>query len=205
MPDFSLEEQAGGIVCGLDEVGRGPLAGPVVAAAVVIPQDMRSLSFVSELRDSKKLSEKKRAELAEKIRDHCFWAIAEASPQQIDEMNILQASLWAMAQALERLPCSVDHALVDGNRLPRLSCTATPVVKGDDRSRSIAAASILAKVHRDTHMKQLAALCPHYGWERNMGYPTKEHREALLTHGITPYHRQSFAPVQAVSKVILAA
>lgn len=195
-PDFSLEQKIEGPVCGLDEVGRGPLAGPVVAACVVIPEELHALPFVAEIQDSKKLSEKKLTELDELIREHFIWGMAEASPIQIDEMNILQASLYAMEQALAKADTEVTHALVDGNHLPKnLPCPATAVIKGDSKSVSIAAASILAKVKRDTIMKELSQEHPYYGWERNVGYPTPEHLSAIDVHGITPHHRRRFAPV----------
>lgn len=196
-PDFLLEDQIGGIVCGIDEVGRGPLAGPVVAACVIIPQDQRAFDFVSDIRDSKKLSFKKLEYLYDKITTHFSFAIAEVSVQEIDEINILQASLRAMALAQEKLG-QVDHALVDGNKLPKLPCPATAVVKGDAKSVSIAAAAIVAKVHRDRLMTRLAIEYTHYGWERNAGYPSPEHLSALSRYGITPHHRRSFAPVRRI-------
>jgi ribonuclease HII len=212
-PDFSLEDQYTGIICGIDEVGRGPLAGPVVAACVIIPRDQRHHDFISEIRDSKKLSFKKLHDLNDKITHHFPHAIAEISPAEIDDINILQASLKAMAyHALlsSRTKRSFGEifniadpshvygmtALVDGNRAPKLPCPVTTVVKGDSKSVSIAAASIIAKVYRDRLMTRLALEYPHYGWERNVGYPAPEHLRALQTHGITPHHRKSFAPVR---------
>lgn len=197
MPDFSIENQCDGIICGVDEVGRGPLAGPVVAAAVIIPNDLRQLDFIPEIGDSKKLSVKKREYLYGKIIDNFPYAIAEISPEEIDQINILQASLKAMKIACGELP-HIDHALVDGNKAPVFDCRVTTVVKGDSKSISIAAASIIAKVHRDRIMNGLHERYPHYGWSQNAGYPTKQHREALLTHGITIHHRKSFAPVRNV-------
>lgn len=194
MPDFSLEDQYEGIVCGVDEVGRGPLAGPVVAACVVIPKEMRFLDFIALIDDSKKLNEKKRDFLFDQITEHFPYAIYEISPKEIDEINILQASLRAMELAFEDLSY-IDHALVDGNKAPNLSCSVTTVVKGDTKSVSIAAASIIAKVHRDRIMSELAKDHPHYGWDRNSGYPTEQHRTALKQYGITPHHRRSFRPV----------
>lgn len=198
MPDFSFEDEHGGIVCGADEVGRGPLAGPVVAAAVIIPHDIREMGFVSELTDSKKLSAKKRQELSALIHEHCHISIAELSPKDIDRINIFQASLEAMKHAIETLSgITPDHALIDGKHCPKdLSCSSQAVIKGDLKSISIAAASIIAKVKRDHIMKDLAQMHPHYGWERNSGYPTKEHREAIDKHGVTEFHRISFAPVR---------
>lgn len=197
MPDFSIEDQYDGIVCGLDEVGRGPLAGPVVAAAVIIPPEKRDLEFVKSLNDSKKISEKKRDMLYEEITAHCPHVITEISPREIDELNILQASLKAMKDAHDQLE-HVDVALVDGNKAPALSSQTVTVVKGDSKSNTIAAASIIAKVYRDRIMKALHDEFPHYGWDSNAGYPTKAHREALLIYGITDHHRKSFAPVRSI-------
>ncbi|MGH1403154.1 MAG: ribonuclease HII [Alphaproteobacteria bacterium] len=196
MADFSIEDQYDGIVCGLDEVGRGPLAGPVVAACVIIPKEKRQLGFISELQDSKKLSEKKRVGLYDEITTHFPYSIAEISPQEIDEINILQASLKAMKQAHDHFN-DIEYALIDGNKAPEnLSSHSITVVKGDSKSKTIAAASIIAKVHRDTLMHKLDIEFPHYGWVKNAGYPTAQHREAIAKHGITPHHRRSFAPVR---------
>ncbi len=196
MPDFELEQSFDGPVCGLDEVGRGPLAGPVTAACVYIPEDAYTLPFVSDIRDSKKLSYKKLEELYALITEHFEWAVAEKSPEQIDAINILQASLQSMSDALNMMSTSFVHALVDGNKLPDLPCSATAVVKGDGKSVSIAAASIVAKVTRDRLMRQLHEQHPHYGWNTNVGYPSKVHLEGIDTHGITKHHRKSFAPVR---------
>lgn len=197
MPDFSLEQSIAGKVCGLDEVGRGPLAGPVVAACVYVPEECYGLPFIAEIEDSKKLSKKKLTELYDLIAEHFTFSIQETSPEKIDEINILQASLAAMSQSLEALGMQMNHALVDGNRLPaNLSCAATPVVKGDNISTSIAAASIMAKVHRDRLMQKLAEEHPHYGWESNAGYPSPQHLAGIEAHGITAHHRKSFAPVR---------
>lgn len=194
-PDFFHEDQHDGIVCGLDEVGRGPLAGAVVAACVVIPRSFRNLDFISEIRDSKKLSFKKLEYLYDCITEHFPYSIAEISPQKIDEINILQASLKAMKTACEMVG-GIDHALVDGNKLPNLPCSATAIVKGDAKSVSIASASIVAKVHRDRLMTRLAVEYPYYGWESNVGYPTAAHLAAIEKHGITPHHRKTFSPVR---------
>jgi len=200
VPDFLLEEQYEGAVCGLDEVGRGPLAGPVVAACVYIPENMRRCSFIADIQDSKKLSEKKLAALYASITENFIWATAEQSPEEIDNINILQASLKAMALAMKEVVVNdgiiFDHALVDGNKLPELPCPATTVVKGDSKSVSIAAASIVAKVTRDRFMKDLHDLHPHYGWNTNVGYPTKVHLAGIEAHGITSHHRKSFGPVR---------
>lgn len=198
MADFSYEDQYDGDVCGLDEVGRGPLAGPVVAACVVIPKDMRAFDFVDEIKDSKKLSLRRREYLYEKIIEHFPHHIAEVQPDEIDRINILQASLKAMRLAHEALGVK-GLALVDGNKDPDLNAEKTmTIVKGDQKSKSIAAASILAKVYRDRIMAELDKKHPHYGWSKNAGYPTKAHREALLGYGVTDYHRRSFGPVKKI-------
>lgn len=194
-PDFTIEDSHEGVICGIDEVGRGPLAGCVVAACVIIPIEMRSLSFVPEIRDSKKLSHTKLITLYQAITENFSYAIAEISPQEIDRINILQASLEAMRRAAANVG-NYDHALVDGNKAPALTRSCTTVVRGDAKSVSIAAASIVAKVHRDLIMTRLAIEYPHYGWEKNVGYPTAQHLEAITKHGITPHHRRSFAPVR---------
>ncbi len=196
MPNFSLEQEFDGPVCGLDEVGRGPLAGPVVAACVYIPKDAYTLPFVPKIRDSKKLSTKKLEALYTEITAHFVWATGEKSPAEIDKINILQASLQAMAQAMHATGEAYVHALVDGNKLPTLPCPATAVVKGDSKSVSIAAASIVAKVTRDRMMRALHEEHPHYSWNSNVGYPSKAHLTGIDTHGITPHHRKSFAPVR---------
>lgn len=198
MPDFSLENQYDGKVIGIDEVGRGPLAGPVVAASVYIPDDIRQHSFVSDITDSKKLSKPKLKILNSLIHEYCIVSIAEVSPEKIDELNILQASLLAMQQSCKSIDnIDIKYALIDGNKIPKdMPCAAQYVVKGDSISKSIAAASIAAKHYRDSIMEQLATKHPHYGWERNVGYPTPEHRAAIEQFGITEHHRKSFAPVR---------
>jgi ribonuclease HII len=191
----------GKIICGVDEVGRGPLAGPVVAAAVILPRDLPA-EILGQLRDSKKLSAERRDGLFEPILRLCRTCVAEASVEEIDKINILQASLLAMRRAVEGLNVAIDMALIDGNRCPKLACPAEAIVKGDDKSPSIAAASIIAKVTRDRLMAALAAQHPGYGWERNAGYGTPEHLHALQTIGVTSWHRTSFAPVrEAVARV----
>lgn len=202
MADFSIEDKFEGNVCGLDEVGRGPLAGPVVAACVVIPKEKRDLDFVRDIKDSKKLSLKKREALFDLITKHFPHSIAEIQPQEIDELNILQASLKAMADAFKHIGCNINHALVDGNKAPTLDCQLTCVVKGDQHSKTIAAASIIAKVHRDRIMHKISEEYPFYKWIKNSGYPTQEHRDAILKHGITPHHRKSFGPVRAYLETI---
>ncbi len=182
-------------VAGVDEVGRGPLAGPVMAAAVILnPQ-----SIPDGLNDSKILSAKRRGHLEPLLRQSALIGLGQASVEEIDEMNILQASLLAMRRAVAALPVVPDHLLVDGNRLPvELPCEATALVGGDARSPSIAAASIVAKKWRDDVMKMAAAQFPGYGWETNAGYPTKCHKSALRDLGVTPFHRRSFAPVRDI-------
>ncbi len=191
MYEFEGEAFAGGIrfVCGIDEAGRGPLAGPVCAAAVILnPADQ-----IEGLNDSKKLSEKKREALfAEITRRALSYGIAYASPEEIDRLNILQATFLAMRRAVEMLSPQPELALVDGNRDPGLGLQTRTIVKGDARSASIAAASILAKVSRDRVMLRLAEQYPGYGLEQHKGYPTRQHYEAILQRGILPIHRRSF-------------
>ncbi len=184
------------IVCGLDEVGRGPLAGPVVAAAVVLDPARP----IDGLADSKTLTPARREALAAEIRAHALaWALGRAEVEEIDRINILQASLAAMRRAVEALPIEVDHALVDGNRIPDgLPCSAEAIVGGDGREPAIAAASIIAKVSRDQEMVALDRRYPGYGFASHKGYPTRAHLEALRTLGACPIHRRSFAPVKAV-------
>ena len=193
LPDFSEEDALlVGVVAGTDEAGRGPLAGPVTAAAVVLDRDRVPVG----LDDSKKLTSKARDRLFDDIMDMAEVSVAHASVEEIDELNILYASHLAMKRAVAGLPCAVDHALIDGNMVPKgLVCPATALVKGDGRSLSIAAASIIAKVTRDRIMVDLAQQFPGYGWEKNAGYPTKAHKEALRALGVTPHHRRSFKPV----------
>ncbi|HRC26087.1 MAG TPA: ribonuclease HII [Alphaproteobacteria bacterium] len=201
MPDFSLEDALQGPVCGLDEAGRGPLVGPVTAACVFVPPRSRDQAFWSRVNDSKALTSFVRESLFESITSHCVFGIAHADPAEIDSLNILQASLLAMRRAFEILCAKMDappsHALVDGNAAPPgLGCAVVPVIKGDARSRSIAAASILAKISRDRILLDLATQHPHYGWETNAGYPTAQHIDAINAHGLTVHHRHSFAPVR---------
>lgn len=189
MPTLLLPE---GLVCGVDEAGRGPLAGPVVAAAVILDP----ANPVTGLNDSKKLSAKRREVLAVEIRAKALaWAVAEASVEEIDEINILQASLLAMQRAVELLKIQPTYALIDGNRCPTLSCPAEAIIGGDGKVASIAAASILAKTMRDAGMMLLHAEYPMYGFDRHMGYPTALHIAALQEHGATLVHRRSYGPV----------
>lgn len=202
MPDFSLEtfygRERGVVIAGADEAGRGPLAGPVVAAAVIMPDDVPD-RLRTGINDSKKLSAKKREELFPLIQNHCVWAIAQASVEEIDRLNILHASLLAMHRALESLSVPPALALIDGHKTPRLNIKVVPVVGGDSKSLSIAAASILAKVQRDHIMQALHRDYPHYSWDKNAAYPTATHRAALEKYGPTLHHRKSFGPVKKLA------
>ena len=183
------------LIAGVDEVGRGPLVGAVVTAAVILDPD----NPIEGLRDSKKLSEKKREALDVEIREKALsWAVARAEPEEIDQLNILHASMLAMKRAVDALNVRPDFVLVDGNRLPDWQYQAEAVVKGDDKHAEIAAASILAKVARDNEMKQLHAQYPEYGFDRHKGYPTAAHFAAIERHGVLDCYRKSFKPVQAV-------
>lgn len=182
-------------IAGVDEAGRGPLAGPVVAAAVVLDP----ARIPDGLNDSKKLTAGARARLFDAIAASALVGLGQASVAEIDALNILRASHLAMERALAALPLPADHALIDGNMIPRgLALTAEAVIGGDARVLSIAAASIVAKVTRDRIMVTLAQQHPAYGWDRNAGYPTKSHRQALLDFGVTPHHRRSFGPVHKI-------
>jgi ribonuclease HII len=196
-PDFSIERKAmrkgARLVCGIDEAGRGPWAGPVVAAAVVL--DPKCIP--DGLNDSKKLSEARRAALFEPIMASARVGIGIAEVDRIDRDNILQATLWAMAQALDQIG-SVALALVDGNRAPALPCPVQTIIEGEAKSLSIAAASIIAKVTRDRIMVGHDQAYPGYGFARHKGYGTAMHQEALRRHGVTPLHRTSFAPIAAL-------
>ena len=194
-PDLTLETASGArLVAGVDEVGRGPWAGPVMAAAVILDWDR----VPEGLDDSKKLTRVRRESLTLAIRDAAHIGIGIVEIEDIDRLNILEASMEAMRRAVAALPVAPAHVLVDGNRLPGLVQPATAVVGGDGLSASIAAASIVAKVARDRLMAQLARDFPNYGWERNAGYGTAEHRAGLNAHGVTPHHRRSFAPIAAL-------
>jgi len=183
------------VVCGVDEAGRGPLAGPVVAAAVILDP----ARAIDGLRDSKKLSQARREALAMAIRDGSLgWAIGQASVDEIDQLNILQASLLAMRRAVEALPVVPTLARVDGNQAPRLACGVELIVGGDATEACISAASILAKVERDRLMRALHSLHPEYGFDRHKGYGTALHLESLKRHGPCSEHRRSFAPVREV-------
>ena len=180
---------------GVDEVGRGPLAGAVYAAAVVLDPFVR----LDGLRDSKQISEKRRCELDLVIREKALaYCVASADVSEIDEINILQASMLAMERAVSGLKVPVDFVIVDGNRIPELHCEAEWLIKGDSKSDPIKAASIIAKVARDSEMKRLDRIYPEYGLAQHKGYPTRAHLESLKRHGPSPIHRLSFAPCRAV-------
>jgi ribonuclease HII len=201
VPDFSLEIACPGLVVGIDEAGRGPWAGPVLAGAAILDRDRIPEAVASALDDSKKLSQARREALFEALTAGADWAkvaIGIASVGEIDSLNILKATYLAMRRALDALGVKPALALVDGNRAPPLPCPVKTVVKGDGISLSIAAASIMAKVTRDRMMQELAKKYPGYGWETNAGYGTAEHQAALLRLGVTPEHRRSFAPVAAL-------
>ncbi|MBQ4861020.1 ribonuclease HII [Pseudoalteromonas sp. MMG013] len=182
-------------IAGVDEVGRGPLVGDVVTAAVILDPNKP----IDGLADSKKLSEKKRIALAEEIKEKalCYY-VARASVAEIDELNILHATMLAMSRAVEGLAIQPDFVFIDGNRLPKLTMAAQSVVKGDSLVAEISAASILAKVTRDNEMLELDAEFPEFGFAAHKGYPTKAHFAALEAHGITPHHRTTFKPVQRI-------
>ena len=194
-PTFELEaaelQLHGGPVAGVDEAGRGPLAGPVVAAAVILDPER----IPDGINDSKVLDEEAREFLYVRIRATSVVGVGMADVKRIDRQNILHATMWAMAQAVAQLPQTPKLVAIDGNRAPKLGCPSRTVVKGDARCLSIAAASIIAKVTRDRLMAELAATHPTYGWERNAGYATPEHCAALKQWGPTPEHRKSFRPV----------
>ncbi len=197
MPDFVLERRCEGIVCGIDEAGRGPLAGPVVAAAVILDRKTLPRKLRAELDDSKKLTREERDEYAVMIR-RCAVRIGvgAASVREIERHNILQATFIAMRRALNRLGMMPDIALIDGNQPPPLPCAVKTVIGGDGLSLSIAAASVIAKVTRDRLMRALAQRYDGYGWMTNVGYGTEEHRAAILALGPTRHHRMTFAPLQ---------
>jgi len=198
MPDFSFEEKYKGIIAGVDEAGRGPWAGPVVAAAVILNPE----KIPDGLNDSKKIKPKKREVLYEEIRKTSIFGIGIVPEGVIDEINILEATKLAMKQAVENLSRQPDIALIDGNHAPLLVCQTETIIGGDGKSFSIAAASIMAKVTRDRIMRELHYNFPDYGWDRNSGYGTKEHQESLAQFGVTPHHRQSFAPIKKLVKIL---
>jgi ribonuclease HII len=201
LPDLTEEVAFGGkftTICGIDEAGRGPWAGPVVAAAVVLERG----SIPPGLNDSKKLTAARRAVLFDAIRASALVGVGIASVEEIDALNILRANDLAMRRAFEALDPAPDAALIDGNRVPpKWPCRAQALIGGDARSLSVAAASIIAKVSRDRIMAELAKAHPGYGWERNQGYGTAEHRAALIRLGVTPHHRRSFRPIHNILRL----
>ena len=207
MPDFSLEQSARaagvtGPIIGVDEVGRGPWAGPVFACAALLFERPAPQDFLDALGDSKQLSRKKREALAPLIQSHALIALEEASVREIENLNILGATKLAMKRAVEALEAQIETpiglALIDGNQPPKLSCKTQSVVKGDGISASIAAASIFAKVARDQYMAHLAIQYPGYGWEQNAGYGVPAHKTGLYSLGVTIHHRRTFTPVSKV-------
>lgn len=204
MPDWSEEDKCQGLIAGVDEAGRGPWAGPVVAGAVVFFNRKINPVLLNSLDDSKKLSAKKREELYKLIQEeeaagNLSYGIGKASAAEIDEINILQATFLAMRRATAALKCNPDTALIDGNRIPKgFACPCKTIVKGDAKSFSIAAASVMAKVYRDRLMADLAQKYPWYGFEKNAGYGTKAHIAGLKQHGITPQHRKSYRPIAEI-------
>lgn len=189
--EFEKEALAKGYksVCGVDEAGRGPLAGPVCAAAVILPEGV----IIDGVNDSKKLSEKKRESLFDVIREQALsYSIAYATVDEIEDINILNATMLAMRRAIEGLDIKADYAIIDGNKIPPIDIDAECIVKGDAKSMSIACASILAKVSRDRLLYKYAEEYPMYGFDKHKGYGTKVHREAILKYGPCPYHRKSF-------------
>ena len=194
IPDFGLENASGAdFVAGVDEAGRGPLCGPVVAAAVIFPN--RDIEIPVVIRDSKQMTARQRAAAYDWIVNNTIWAVAECSPAEIDELNILWASMLAMRRAVARLNIQPQHCLTDGNRVPD-EINGTAVVHGDARSLSIAAASIIAKETRDKIMNDLAKQFPQYAWDKNAGYPTKSHLQAIDLYGINQHYRKSYGPIK---------
>ena len=203
MPDFSLEESLGlstrAVIVGVDEVGRGPLAGPVTAAAVFVDRQKITLDLLTKIDDSKKIPPKQRATISKQIEGIAIIGIGWASSSEIDQLNILEATMLAMQRAIFSLRKQIildpDYILIDGNKVPRLDFPSKAIVRGDEKSLSIAAASIVAKSKRDAFMTSLSKLYPGYGWEKNAGYGTREHLAAIEREGITVHHRRSFKPI----------
>lgn len=192
-PSLQYENSYEGTIAGVDEAGRGPWAGPVTAAAVIL----NPAHIPAGLDDSKKLTAAKRDILFDAIMQHCDVAVGMASVEEIDALNILGATKLAMQRAVAGLSQQPDIALIDGNQPPKLNCKAVAIVSGDAKSLSIAAASIIAKVTRDRMMGELAQAFPQYGWEKNAGYGTKKHQDGIALHGITDHHRRSFKPIKS--------
>lgn len=198
-PNLRLEKEASCIVCGVDEVGCAPLAGPVVAAAVILPTKALPRKLVALINDSKIVPAPKREAVARALPDYCVISFGEASVEEIDALNIYHARMLAMCRAVAGLEVCPELALIDGNAKPKgLTCSVRTVVDGDAKCLSIAAASIVAKVSRDAYMHKLAEEFPGYGWETNVGYGTRDHRSAMVRLGLTPHHRRSFAPVRHI-------
>ena len=196
-----LFDRTNELICGVDEAGRGPLAGPVFAAAVILDPDRP----IEGLRDSKKLTAARREELALEIREKALcWAIAESSEREIDDINILQASMLAMRRAILGLQRRPTLALIDGNRCPVVDVRCDAIIQGDDRVVEISAASILAKTARDAALMQLHAQYPHYAFDQHKGYPTALHLARLRLHGVSPVHRKTYAPVRALMDELAA-
>lgn len=192
--DFSIENEVGAnFIAGVDEAGRGPLCGPVVAAAVIFPN--RDIEIPVVIRDSKKMSAHQRAVAYDWITQNTIWATGQCSPAEIDELNILWASMRAMERAVAGLGQTPELCLIDGNRVPK-NLRGRAIIKGDAKSLSIAAASIIAKETRDKIMQDLSVRFPEYGWNKNAGYPTAEHLSAIEKYGVTEYHRRTFGPVK---------
>lgn len=203
LPDFSLEESLGlstsAVIVGVDEVGRGPLAGPVTAAAVFVDRQKITSDLLTKIDDSKKIAQNKRATISKQIESIAIIGIGWASSGEIDQLNILEATMLAMQRAISSLQKQIildpDYILIDGNKVPRLDFPSKAIVRGDEKSLSIAAASIVAKSTRDAFMTSLSKLYPAYGWEKNAGYGTHEHLAAIEREGITVHHRRSFKPI----------
>ena len=198
MPNFTFEDESEGIVAGVDEAGRGPLCGPVIAAAVIINRGKITTNLSASINDSKKLRSEVRSKLASAINKCASIGLGAASVSEIENLNILGATMLAMSRSIKSLPVLPEFALIDGNRSPDLPCCSRTVVNGDNLSISIAAASIIAKVTRDRIMTQLGLRYPGYGWAKNSGYGTPEHKSALEKFGVTPHHRRLFAPVNKI-------
>jgi ribonuclease HII len=196
-PSLRFEKEAACIVCGVDEVGCAPLAGPVVAAAIILPPKGLPRKLTALINDSKIVPQVKREAAAAALPEYCIISFGEASVDEIDEINIYHARMLAMRRAVAGLSVLPELALIDGNATPKeLCCSARTIVDGDAKCLSIAAASIVAKVFRDAYMRRLAEQFPGYGWETNVGYGTRDHRAGMARLGITPHHRRSFAPVR---------
>ncbi|MDR1207439.1 MAG: ribonuclease HII [Rickettsiales bacterium] len=207
MPTFEIESSLPfDFIAGTDEAGRGPLCGPVVAAAVMFPKDHADIDFVIsklKINDSKKMTAMQRDAAYDWLtaNSEIIWAAAQCSPKEIDEINILHASMKAMQRAVSALARAPQFVLVDGNRAPDFACPARAIVQGDAKSISVAAASIIAKVTRDRIMRKLAVQFPEYGWEKNAGYPTASHLQAIDKYGINEHYRKTFAPVARIAKI----